>query len=194
MFDNKLVEDRLLRKLADYGDSLAALKYVEVLMTRGIEQNPSDVAYYAAIAVGGGRVWALPEMVAALQMLDAKTEPKQRINKYISVLYAHAWAGNSLALDAVIDHNGEGRLFGPLSERTKAKIDAQAEANADGRTELKQAISILSLPAPTSDELTRARSLLERAQKADHLAVATTAANLLEQLAANQYGDAAQTN
>lgn len=194
MFAGELVSDEDLRKLANYGDSLAALKYVDILMARGLNANASDIAYYGAIAVGGGRVWALPEMVEAMHLLDPKTEPKKRVNKYISVLYPHAWAGNSLALDAVVDFNGEGLLFGALSEATRLKIEAQAEANKDGRTELKQAISILRKPDLTQDELGRARALLERAQKTEHLAVSTMAANLIEQLAANHYGDAAQTN
>ncbi|WP_108884670.1 hypothetical protein [Pseudoprimorskyibacter insulae] len=194
MFNDQIVDADDLKALADRGDTLAALHFVDVLKARGIENNPSDTAYYAAIAVGGGRVWALPEMVQAMHMLDPKTEPKARVNKYISVLYPHAWAGNTLALEAVMSFNGEGRLFGPLSSATKAKIDEQLETQTAGRFDLQRAVDILRKPTLTEAELGTARTLLERAQNSDHLAVATTAANLLEQLAANHYGNAAQNN
>ncbi|MEC3860829.1 hypothetical protein VK792_05995 [Mesobacterium sp. TK19101] len=194
LLDKQPVEADMLKALADRGETLAALRYVDVLMARGIEENASDVAYYGAIAVGGGRVWALPEMVEALQYLDPATEPKARINKYIQVLYAHAWAGNELALDAVIDYNGEGRLFGPLSAATKAKIDEQINTLGGGRSDLKMAISILRKDTLTNQDLADARSYLDRAQQAENLAVATTAANLIEQLAAGKYTSAAATN
>lgn len=194
MFDGAQVEAEDLKRLADYKDTLAAAKYVEILMARGIENAPSDVAYYSSIAVGGGRVWVLPEMVQAMRLLDPKTEPKARISQYIKVLYPHAWAGNSLALEAVMEFNGEGRLFGPLSSATKAKIDAQLEMQEVGHFDLQRAVNILRKPNLTKEELGEARALLDRASQAEHLAVATTAANLLEQLSANQYGDAVQTN
>ena len=185
----------MLQALADKGDTLAALRYVDVLMSRGISQAPSDVAWYAAIAVGGGRVWALPEMVRALHMLDPETEPKARVNKYIQVLYPHAWAGNSLALDAVIDFNGQGRLFGPLSAATKARIDAEVAKTNDGRHDLKLALRILRQGDLTEKDRATALEHLLRAKQADHLAVATTAANLIEQLAQRQDEEsAAATN
>lgn len=194
MFDGDPVDADDLKRLADYKDTLAAARYIDVLKARGVENNASDVAYYAAIAVGGGRVWALQDLVSALPMLDPETEPKARVNKYISVLYPHAWAGNTLALQAVIDMNGEGRLFGALSSATKAKIDAQLALDGSGRNELQQAVNLLRQPDLTKDQLGRARMLLEQANTSDHLAVSTMAANLLEQLAADFYGDAAQTN
>lgn len=183
-----------LKALADRRETLAALRYVDVLMARGIEDNASDVAWYAAIAVGGGRVWALPEMVEALHLLDPKTEPQVRINQYIRVLYPHAWAGNELALDAVIDFNGEGRLFGPLSDSTRERIEAQIAQNGSARGDLRVAVSILSQDTLTPDDKARARVHLERARQADHLAVATTAANLIEQLDAEDRNGAAATN
>lgn len=182
MFDGEPVEPDLLRRLADHGDTLAAFRYVDILMARGLEENASDVAYYSAIAVGGGRVWVLPEMVSALHLLDPNTEPKSRINKYIQILYPHAWAGNSLALDAVIDFNGEGRLFGPLSNATRDRIDTALEEKQDGRGDLKRATEILKDENLTDQDLAMAMTYLRRAEMANHLAVATTAANLIEQL------------
>ncbi len=64
-----------------------------------------------------GRIWPLQDAITAMHQLDPATEPSDRIQMYIQTLYAHALAGNALALDAVVDLNGEGRLFGPMSMR-----------------------------------------------------------------------------
>ncbi len=182
MLDGETLEPDVLRQLAERRDTLAALRYVDVLMEDGLEENASDIAYFASIAVGGGRIWAMPELVTALALLDPATEPKARVNQYIKVLYPHAWAGNTLALDAVIDFNGEGRLFGALSASTKAKIEQQVESSDTGRGNLKLAIAILRKETITDEDLGQALVYLRRAEQADHLAVATTAANLIEQI------------
>ncbi len=182
MLDGAQIETDLLKRLADYGDTLAALRYVDVLMARGIEENASDVAYYASVAVGGGRVWALPEMVEAMGYLDRATEPRSRINQYIRVLYPHAWAGNALALEAVIDFNGEGRLFGPLSDATRARIEQALVEQGGGRGDLKLAIEILSDLPRTPEQVDRALGHLRNAAQSDHLAIATTASNLIRWL------------
>ncbi len=174
-----------LRALADRGDSLAAQRYVRRLQAGPHpEQRASDIAYYAAIAVGGGRVWTLPDMVAAMERLDP-SENQTRINKYISVLYPHAWAGNTLALDAVVKFNGPGKLFGPLSDATRQRILDQGRANGNGRVELRLALAIMERKATrplTEDETTEARGYLQRAMGYDSLAVTATAENLMAML------------
>ncbi|MEM8654418.1 MAG: hypothetical protein AAGF36_06705 [Pseudomonadota bacterium] len=170
-----------LRALAEAGDGLAAQRYVRVLEASGTA-DPSDLAYFSAVAVGTGRVWTLDTMVRAMHQLDPATEPQTRINKYISVLYPHAWAGNPLALQAVIDFNGAGRLFGPLSDRTRQRILDQARAQDDGRLELGLAVALLERANP--DDTIQARELLQRAEASEHLAVKTTAQNLLRRITA----------
>ena len=156
--------------------------------------HASDIAYFGAIAVAAGRVWALPSMVRALAYLSPETEPKERVAKYIQVLYPHAWAGNTLALNAVIDFNGEGRLFGPLSNATRARIEQQLEALGDGQGELKLAVNILNTKELTESEKAAALAHLRRAAESEYLAVATTAANLIEQLTAETQDQTAVTN
>lgn len=170
-----------LRALADRQDGLAALRYVRALVRdhAGDPAHASDIAYYAAVAVGTGRVWPLPDMIAAMHQIDPDTEPAARVNKYISVLYAHAWAGNPLALDAVIDFNGAGRLFGPLSDETRARILAQSAKNGGGRAELRMAIDLMSNPERTAEQTELARRYLDRAAQVKDLAIRTTAINLL---------------
>lgn len=195
MLEGATLEPELLQRLADRRDSLAALRYVDVLMERGLQENASDIAYYAAIAVGAGRVWALPEMVSALKLLDPETEPRDRIRKYMQVLYPHAWAGNTMALDAVIDFNGEGRLFGPLSSSTAAKIENELLESEDGRGDLKIAISVLRKSDLSQQDREKALMHLHKAKEAENLAVATTAVNLIEQLTDRQgEGSAAVSN
>lgn len=171
-----------LRRLAQAGDGLAAQRYVRVLSAKD-NADPSDIAYFAAIAVGTGRIWTLEKMIEAMHRLDPGTEPRARIRKYIRVLYPHAWAGNSVALQAVVDFNGEGRLFGPLTERTRQRIEAEAREQGDGRIELGLAVAMLkrtrAIQTPDPAELDQARSLLLLAEASDHLAVRTTAQNLL---------------
>lgn len=172
-----------LRALAQAGDGLAAQRYVRLLQASRLHPDPSDLAYFSAIAVGTGRVWTLGTMIEAMHKLNPQFEPKERVNQYIKVLYPHAWAGNSLALQAVLSFNGEGRLFGPLSEATRDRILAEAREHGDGRLELGMAMGLLeqTRAAVRADrnDLIQARNLLELAQRSDHLAVATTAQNLL---------------
>jgi hypothetical protein len=120
-------------------------------------------------------------MIAAMHELDPVEEPRDRIRKYIRVLYPHAWAGNRPALNAVVAFNGEGRLFGALSNRTRDRILSQSEKNGDGRIELGMAVSLLERAAetPNEEDMAQAKSLLERVKSSDHLAVRTSALNLL---------------
>ena len=175
-----------LRALAQAGDGLAAQRYVRILLSAEPAANPSDIAFYAAQAVGTGRIWTLKPMIEAMHKLSPETEPKERIRKYIRVLYPHAWAGNSLALDALVAFNGEGRLFGPLSDKTRDRILAQSRKNGDGRIELSLAMAILEVEhqsaTPDGQALAQARSYLELAQASDHLAVSTPAQNLLRMI------------
>ncbi|MFT5797420.1 MAG: hypothetical protein ACI84R_001480 [Candidatus Azotimanducaceae bacterium] len=172
-----------LRSLADLGDGLAAQRYVRLLLASDTLATASDLAYYSAIAVGTGRVWTLGTMVDAMRKLDPKTEPTLRVNRYIKTLYPHAWAGNTLALQAVVAFNGEGRLFGPLSDTTRDRILDEARKTGNGRVELGMAVGLLErtratdLPDPVI--LDQARDLLQLAQASQHLAVSTSAQNLL---------------
>ncbi|MCC1494903.1 hypothetical protein [Cognatishimia sp. F0-27] len=174
------VDPKDLRRLAEYGDGLAAQRYVRGLTADGIQPGEaSDVAYYAAVAVGTGRVWTLPEMIAAMEMLEPGREPGARIRKYIRVLYAHAWAGNTLALDAVVAFNGDDKLFGTLSDSTRQKILAQAEQNGDGRVELRLALALLERGTLSDAERATARAYLTLANRSSHYGVRITAHNLL---------------
>jgi hypothetical protein len=178
------IPDAPLRALADLGDGLAALKYHRRLLARSPAVPPSDIAYYGTVAVATGRIWPLADVVAALHRLDPATEPAARVKAYAAMLYPHAWAGNALALDALIDFNGEGKLFGPMSEATRTRILEQGDAAGDGRAALRLAIALLQKPDPAPADRARAEAYLTRAMAADHLAVKTTAANLLALLKA----------
>ena len=167
-----------LRALADRNDGLAAQKYVRLLLTDPAA-TPSDIAYYASIAVATGRVWTLPEAVAAMRLLDPATEPVDRIRAYIRMLYPHAWAGNALALDAVIDLNGTGRLFGAMSGETRLRILQQDTANGDGRAVMRMALALLSQPSRTPAEEAMVDDYLTRAAAVDNLSVSVTATNIL---------------
>ncbi len=167
-----------LRALADHNDGLAAQKYVRLLLADPTA-TPSDIAYYATIAVATGRVWTLPDAVAAMRLLDPATELPERTRAYVRMLYPHAWAGNALALDAVIDLNGVGRLFGALSEETRLRILAQDTANGDGRAVMRMALALLSQPSRTPAEELLVDDYLTRAAAVDNLAISVTATNVL---------------
>jgi hypothetical protein len=168
-----------LRALADLGDGLAAQKYVRYLMAEVPGTAPSDIAYYATIAVRTGRVWTLPAAVAAMRLLDPATEPPERTRAYVEMLYPHAWAGNSIALDAVIDLNGEGKLFGALSEATRAKILEADAAFGGGRATMRLALALLSQDTMTDADRALARDYLTRSAAHENLSVSVTATNLL---------------
>ncbi len=174
-----------LRALADFNDGLAAQKLVQRLQAAG-GNNASDIAYYGSIAVSTGRVQSLRPAVAAMRTLDPATEPAERLRVYAAMLYPHAWAGNPLALDAVMDLNGIGKLFGPLSEATRAKIEEQGRKSNDGRVALRFAINLLNTPNVSPEDTARATAYLTEAANADHFGIKTTATNLLAMLAARQ--------
>ena len=177
MLAGKVIPDADLRALADRRDGRAAQDYVRRLLKAGTGA-PSDIAYYGSIAVASGRVWTLPDAVRAMHALDPATEPRARIAMHAAMLYPHAWAGNALALDALIALNGEGRLFGPMSEKTRARVLVASRKAGDGRVALQMAMVALRDPA---DPLA-ARLWLTEAQVAGDLAIRTTAAALLARL------------
>lgn len=183
MFDGKEIAAETLKILADHGDGLAAQKYVRYLIASVPDASPSDIAYYGTIAVSTGRVWTLPQVVEALRLLDPATEPPVRKKAYIAMLYPHAWAGNSLALDAVIDLNGEGKLFGPMSAATQKRVLAQGEKVGDGRIPLRLALVLLQKVDRTKADMDAAQHYLTLAKAASNLEVQVTAANLLDLIA-----------
>lgn len=183
MLDRQEIPDSSMRRLADRGDGLAAQRYVRRLVAQGeMEAQASDVAYYAAIAVGTGRVWTLPQMIEAMGHLSAKTEPRARIRKYIQVLYPHAWAGNTIALQAVVDFNGEGRLFGALSDSTREKIVSHSGKAGDGMIPLRMALVLMEKHEMTKDETAEARRLLDSARQTTHPGIRATAEAMMRQL------------
>lgn len=174
---DKVLSDADLRALADRRDGLAAQTYVRrlVKLPDPDAATRSDIAFYASIAVASGRVWTLPDAVAAMLTLDPATEPKARVKTYMAMLYPHAWAGNALAQDALIALNGEGRLFGPMSQKTRNRLLETGRKAGDGRVALQLAMVALRDPADPAF----ARLCLEEARTSPHLAIQTTAAALL---------------
>ena len=180
MLAGKVIADASLRALADRRDGAAAQAYVRRLVRAGAGDaaTRSDIAFYGSIAVASGRIWTLPEAVAAMGTLDPATEPRDRIKAHMAALYPHAWAGNALALDALIALNGAGRLFGPMSGKTRARILEAGRRAGDGRVALQLALAALRDPA----DPVAARDYLREAQAGSHLAIRTTAATLLARL------------
>lgn len=185
MLAGKDVTPDELRALADHGDGLAAQKYERYLSDNAATSTASDIAYYGTIALGTGRVWALPAVVDALRKIDPATEPEARKKAYAAVLYPYAWAGNSLALDAIIDLNGKDKLFGEMSKATQDKIAAQGEKAGDGRVALRLAIALLQKPERSKADLALAQHFLKLAQASDNVQVQATATNLITLLASN---------
>jgi len=173
------ISDDLLRGISLHYDGLAAQKLVERMLADGAEKHASDIAYFGSIAVSTGRIKSLRPAIAAMMQLDVAAEPAERVRVYAAMLYGHAWAGNPMALDAVMDLNGEGKLFGPLSEKTRAKIVAQGKAAGDGRVALRLAVGLIDRPDAPMADLEQARTYLVQAAAGPHFAVKTTATNLL---------------
>ncbi|TNF21589.1 MAG: hypothetical protein EP318_06455 [Rhodobacteraceae bacterium] len=169
-----------LRKLADRGDSLAALKLVKAMRSGAMPESASDMAFYAAVAAGAGRRGMLGEMIAALYRLTPGTEPAERLSQSIRVLYGHAWAGNTRAQDALVALNGEGRLFGPMSDATREKILTSGGA----RMVLSLAMTDLARKDLDEGGLMRVRGYLERAERNGDLAIRTMAQTLSAQVEA----------
>lgn len=192
MLAGRAISDADLRALADNQDGLAALRYVRHLMAQQPAASASDIAYYGSIAVSTGRIWPLADTLAAMRRLDPAREPKERLRVYLAMLYPHAWAGNTLALDAVIDLNGEGRLFGAMSESTRKRLIAQGRAAGDGRILLRLALSLLAESDRSPAEEAQLAAYLAEAAAVKDLAVSTTAANLVTLLHTNA-GKAAVT-
>ena len=188
MLAGKVIPDADLRALADRHDGRAAQDYVRRLLQAGTGA-PSDIAYYGSIAVASGRVWTLPDAIRAMQALDPATEPQARVAQAAAMLYPHAWAGNALALDALIALNGKGRLFGPMSEKTTLRVLAASRRAGDGRVALQMAVAALRDPA----DPVAARLWLTEVQGAQDLGIRTAAAALLARLDAPPPAPAAPT-
>lgn len=182
------ITDTMLRALADQGDALAAQHLVRRLVARGTAANASDIAYYGSFAVGTGKIFLLRDTIAAMHMLDPATEPEERKAAYVAMLYPHAWAGNTLALDAVIALNGEGRLFGPMSEETRQRVTEAGAKLGGPRFALRKAVVLLQERTAAGADRTEVRRLLEVAAEADDLSTRATAGNLLAQLDAAEDG------
>jgi hypothetical protein len=177
MLAGETLADDSLRALAEQQDSLAAMHYVRRLAARGAPAP--EIARFARIAVAAGRMAVLPDYVAALRALDPAATPRAEVAAHAAALYPQAWAGNTLALDAILDLNGAGRLFGPLSDKTRARIAAQAEAAGDGRTFLQMALAAMQDPAADRAQV---RDYLTRAKGGSHPGVQAAAAALLARL------------
>ena len=183
------ISEELMRELAINRDSLAAMKLVEILVARGLRENASDIAYFASIAVAAGRVWPLPEMVEAMRHIDPKTEDQERIKKYIAVIYAHAWAGNSLALDAVIEFNGPDALFGEMGGITRRRLEEQARIADNGRIELRLALRMMEQGNLSPSEVEAVRGYLDNVQNSPVLGMRAIGFNL-NGLLDEEYGPA----
>jgi hypothetical protein len=184
MQDGQDISEADLRALADLGDGLAAQRLTRLMNAGTVSATDSDQAHYAGIAVGTGRVSMLPTMTEALLRLDPVTEPPERVAGYASVIYAYAWAGNPLAMDALIALNGDGRLFGALSDATRTRIEEAGDSAGDGRIFLTLALRELQ---PGGDE-GRASGYLTRAAQGSNMMVRLAAETLL-----NNRGIAATT-
>lgn len=174
MVGGRTVSVANLRRLADRKDSLAALKLVKLMRSGAAPGTTSDMAFYSAVAAGAGRKGMLDDMIGALYELDPATEPRARLSHYIRVLYGHAWAGNTMAQDAMIALNGEGRLFGPMGDATRARI-----VSAGGpRLVLSLAIKDLARDDLSTGDLTRVIGYLDNVQRNGDIALQAMAASL----------------
>jgi hypothetical protein len=91
----------------------------------------------------------------------------------------------------VMAMNGEGKLFGPLSDKTRAKIEEQGRKAGDGGVPLRLAVNLMARSDAPAADLQQARAYLQQAVMSPHLSVRTTAANMLVVLDARQAGGVA---
>ncbi len=181
MLAGEEISPQALRALAEFHDGLAAQRYVRYLVDNG--GSDSDVAFFGSIAVATGRIWTLPETVAAMMRLDPATEPPERVKTYMAMIYPHAWAGNSLALQAVMMLNGNGRLFGEMSDKTRKLLDAEMQKIGDGRMELLMAMNLMRDPDMRVGSAEEIRHYLERASTSAVPGIAAAANALLARMA-----------
>ena len=190
MIAGREVSDANLARLGEHNDGLAAWRYVKRLLARDPVAHASDIAFYSAVAAGTGRGYALDDMIAAMHHLDPVEEPWTRRTRLIRVLYAHAWAGNTMAMDAVIAFNGEGTLFGPMSQRTLDRVLRAAE-RGDGRIELQLAMKLLNATGATRSDLETAMGYLNTAVASPDLTISPTSKNLIPLLVGRLAADVA---
>lgn len=181
MLEGAEISPEGLRALAEFHDGLAAQRYVRYLVAQG--GSDSDIAYFGSIAAATGRVWTLPETIDAMLRLNPATEPPERVKMYMAMVYPHAWAGNSLALDAVALLNGPGLLFGEMSDRTRKQLNDAMQKAGDGRLELLMAMNLMRDPDRRVRAAAEIRDYLSRATASPVPGIATTARALLGQMA-----------
>jgi len=179
--DGQDISESDLRSLANLWDGMAALRLFRLLEEKGGAAPAADLAWYGTIAVSTGRVWPLKETIAAMHTLNPANVPAERRQAFTDMIFTLAWAGNSLALDAVIDLSGPGKLLGPLSQETRASIIAQGDAIGDGRLALRLAVALWQNADTLGADDTALQEYLDHAIAGNNLVVRTTALNLKAQ-------------
>ncbi len=168
-----------LRRIADYGDGFAAYRFAERLMKTGNPDLADDAAHYYGMAAATGRAGAIFGMVQAIDAIeDFDAVPPRRMDVIRDILLAYARAGNSRAIDAVLQYHLAGKPFGSFGGDVERLVLNGSGDGAAG-VSLQLATALLQKPDPTRAELERARDYLELAQASDSMRMTLIAGNLM---------------
>ena len=179
LIDGQTVSMTDLRQMADRGDGFASYRFAERLMETGNPDLADDAAHYYGMAAATGRAGAIFGLVKAVDAIkDVDAVPPRRLDVIRDILLAYARAGNSRAIDAVLQYHLDGVPFGSFGDDVESLVLAGSGDGA-GAVSLQLATALLQQPDPTREELERARDYLERAQASESMRTVLIAGNLL---------------
>lgn len=168
-----------MRRLADAGDSLAALHYGKRLAALDDADVAPDAVHYYAMALYDGRDGAIYPVLSLLDTTNASMTAA-RLRVIERSIVAASRRGNLIATDALAGMYLAGKPFGP--KRPEAlKLLARLAKGGNGKAALDLGMLYLAEDAPAPDTKDLAQTYLTLASASTDLSVRTMAENLMRQ-------------
>lgn len=168
-----------MRRLADSGDSLAALHYGKRLAALGDADVAPDAVHYYAMALYDGRDGAIFPVLSLLDITNASMSAA-RLGVIERSILAASRRGNVIATDALASMYLAGKPFGP--KRPEAlKLLARLAKGGNGKAALDLGMLYLAEDAPAPETKDLAQTYLILASTSTDLSVRTMAENLMRQ-------------
>jgi TPR repeat protein len=168
-----------MRRLADAGDSLAALLYGKRLAATNDPKAQPEAVHYYAMALFAGREGAVKAVISLLgSTQDAM--PPARLRVIESSILAAASRGNREATSALAEMYLTGTPFG--QNRPEAiRLLTRLAHDGDSKAALDLTMLYLRDAAPSADKPQLVQTYLTLASTSDDLSVRTMAENLMRQ-------------
>jgi TPR repeat protein len=168
-----------MRRLAEAGDSLAALLYGKRLVATNDPKILPEAVHYYSMALFEGRDGAIKAVVSLLDATKADMTPA-RLKVIETSILAAAARGNVEASSALAEMYLKGTPFG-LKRPEAMRLLTKLADRGDGRAALDLSMLYLSAGTRAPDTQDRVHTYLTLASNSADLSVRTMAENLMRQ-------------